>query len=213
MRSGVLQAKLASGPSVAKSGSQPSVTELQLRPNQSGILQRKCTCGDEAGMPGECDECRRKQPAAPQNRFRVSTPGDIYEQEADRVANSVLSKSEKPLLSQAFPRIQRFADNAPVGTNAAPASVSATPVSSARPLNPALRQDMEQRFGHDFSRVRVHTDALAGQSADDVNALAYTVGPNIVFGAGRFAPETQEGRRLLARTHSCRSARTRYREE
>ena len=57
---------------------------------------------------------------------------------------------------------------------------------------------MEQRFGHDFSRVRVHSDTVASQSADQMNALAYTVGRNIVFGAGRFAPETQEGRRLLA---------------
>ena len=197
LRSGVLQAKLASVPSVARSGSQPSVTAPQLRPNQSGISQRKCTCGGAAGMSGECDECGRKRRAALQTKLRVSTPEDIYEQEADRVANSVLSKSGRPLLGQASPRIQRFAVNASVA-NAAPASVSAALASSARPLNLALRQDMEQRFGHDFSGVRVHTNALAAQSADEVNALAYTVGRNIVFGAGRFAPETGEGRRLLA---------------
>jgi hypothetical protein len=46
--------------------------------------------------------------------------------------------------------------------------------------------------------VQVHTDAAAEQSAQDVNALAYTVGHDIVFGAGRFAPGTHEGRRLLA---------------
>ena len=57
---------------------------------------------------------------------------------------------------------------------------------------------MEQRFGHDFSRVRVYSDREAEQSAQDVNANAYTVGQNIVFGAGRFAPATLEGRRLLA---------------
>jgi hypothetical protein len=57
---------------------------------------------------------------------------------------------------------------------------------------------MEQRFGFDFSRVRVHTDAVAERSARDVNAHAYTVGHNMVFGAGRFAPGTHEGRRLLA---------------
>ena len=57
---------------------------------------------------------------------------------------------------------------------------------------------MEQRFGHDFSRVRVHSGAAAEQSARDVNANAYTVGHNIVFGAGRFAPGTHEGRRLIA---------------
>ena len=57
---------------------------------------------------------------------------------------------------------------------------------------------MEQRFGHDFSRVRVHTDADAGQSAREVNAHAYTVGRDIVFGAGSYAPHSGAGRRLLA---------------
>jgi len=57
---------------------------------------------------------------------------------------------------------------------------------------------MEHHFGHDFSRVRVHSGAAAEQSARDVNAHAYTVGHNIAFGASRFAPETNAGRRLLA---------------
>ena len=56
----------------------------------------------------------------------------------------------------------------------------------------------EPRFGHDFSQVRVHSGGAAEQSAREVNANAYTVGQNIVFGAGRFAPDTHEGRRLLA---------------
>jgi hypothetical protein len=57
---------------------------------------------------------------------------------------------------------------------------------------------MEQRFGRDFSRVRVHTGTTAEQSAHDVMAHAYTLGHDIVFGAGRFAPGTSAGRRLLA---------------
>ena len=57
---------------------------------------------------------------------------------------------------------------------------------------------MEQRFGHDFSRVRVHSGPAAEQSAREVNANAYTVSHDIVFGAGRFAPSTPEGRRLIA---------------
>jgi hypothetical protein len=57
---------------------------------------------------------------------------------------------------------------------------------------------MESRFGHDFSGVRVHTDAKAAESAQDLNANAYTVGSNIVFAAGQFAPETQLGRQLLS---------------
>jgi uncharacterized protein DUF4157 len=57
---------------------------------------------------------------------------------------------------------------------------------------------MERRFGHDFSRVRVHVDPEANQSARDVKALAYTVGSKIVFGAGQFDPASRSGRRLLA---------------
>jgi hypothetical protein len=72
------------------------------------------------------------------------------------------------------------------------------------PLDPAVRADMEGRFDHDFSRVRVHTDSMAAESARSVNALAYTVGQNVVFGAGQYAPRTNEGRGLIAHelTHS-----------
>jgi hypothetical protein len=57
---------------------------------------------------------------------------------------------------------------------------------------------MEQRFGYDFSRVRVHSGLPARQSAQDLNALAYTVGSNIVFGEGQLSRGTHEGRRLIA---------------
>jgi hypothetical protein len=57
---------------------------------------------------------------------------------------------------------------------------------------------MEARFGHDFSRVRVHSDAPAAESADAVQARAYTVGNDIVFGRGEYAPGTAKGRRLMA---------------
>ena len=79
-----------------------------------------------------------------------------------------------------------------------PPAVDRVLASTGRPLEPALQQDMEQRFGHDFSRVRVHSGAAAEQSAQDVNANAYTAGNNIVFGAGRFEQGTHAGRRLIA---------------
>jgi hypothetical protein len=69
---------------------------------------------------------------------------------------------------------------------------------SGRPLDDSSRAFMEPRFGHDFSRVRVHTDERAAESARSVNALAYTVGRDVVFGAGQYQPGTAEGRRLLA---------------
>ena len=70
--------------------------------------------------------------------------------------------------------------------------------SPGRPLDAQTRAFMEPRFGHDFGQVRVHTDERAAESARAVNAHAYTVGRDVVFGAGRYSPGTQEGRRLLA---------------
>jgi hypothetical protein len=57
---------------------------------------------------------------------------------------------------------------------------------------------MEPRFGHNFSRVRVHTDTTANRSAQAINALAYTVGQDIFFDARQYRPQTQTGVRLLA---------------
>ncbi|MBF2065985.1 MAG: DUF4157 domain-containing protein [Calothrix sp. C42_A2020_038] len=70
--------------------------------------------------------------------------------------------------------------------------------SLGQPLDADSRNFMESRFGHDFSSVRVHTDAKAAESAQAVNALAYTVGRNVVFGTGQFTPRTHAGKRLLA---------------
>ena len=67
-----------------------------------------------------------------------------------------------------------------------------------QPLEAQTRARMESRFGHDFSGVRVHTDSKAADSARAVNALAYTVGRDVVFGAGQYAPHTGAGERLVA---------------
>jgi hypothetical protein len=67
-----------------------------------------------------------------------------------------------------------------------------------RPLEAETRALMEPRFGYDFSQVRVHADARAADSARAVNALAYTVGRDVVFGAGQYAPHTAAGERLVA---------------
>jgi hypothetical protein len=70
--------------------------------------------------------------------------------------------------------------------------------SEGRPLEVGARAFFEQRFGHTFNHVRVHTDAHAAESTQAVNALAYTVGSDIVFAPGRYAPGTATGQRLLA---------------
>lgn len=67
-----------------------------------------------------------------------------------------------------------------------------------QPLEPSARSFFEARLGYDLGRVRVHHDARAAESAQAVNALAYTVGNHVVFGRGGFAPSTSAGRHLLA---------------
>jgi len=79
-----------------------------------------------------------------------------------------------------------------------PAVVQTVLQSAGQPLANHERGFMESRFGRDFSSVRVHTGAAAAQSAQAIDAAAYTLGDNIVFGAGRYAPSTAGGRRLLA---------------
>ncbi|MCP4693984.1 MAG: DUF4157 domain-containing protein [Desulfobacterales bacterium] len=67
-----------------------------------------------------------------------------------------------------------------------------------RPLPRSERAFFEPRLGHDFSRVRVHTDPGAAESAGRLNARAFTAGRSIAFGDGQYAPGTPAGRRLLA---------------
>ncbi len=79
-----------------------------------------------------------------------------------------------------------------------PPTVSEVLCTPGQPLDADTRTFMEPRFGHDFSRVRVHTDVKAAESARAVNALAYTVGRDVVFGTGQYAPQSSAGQRLVA---------------
>jgi len=69
---------------------------------------------------------------------------------------------------------------------------------AGRPLDPDARAMMESQFGQDFSFVRVHTGARAEASARAVHASAYTLGRDVVFGKGRYAPHDSGGQKLLA---------------
>jgi hypothetical protein len=81
-----------------------------------------------------------------------------------------------------------------------PAIVHQVLRSPGQPLDKATRGVMEARFGHDFAKARIHTGPRAAESAAAVNAVAYTVGQSIVFAAGRYAPNSEAGHRLLAHT-------------
>jgi len=86
----------------------------------------------------------------------------------------------------------------PTGPALAPPIVHEVLRGGGRPLDATERIAMEARFGHDFSQVRIHTDGRAAESANAIDAAAYTVGRRIVFGPGNYRPATAEGRRLLA---------------
>lgn len=163
-----------------------------------------------------------------QRKLAINRPGDIYEQEADRVADAVMRMSasiptQESVRESGLPsRLQRCSCGKPAtsgeqceackkqgtklqrSSTSSPENASAPPIvhdvlnSAGRPLDAATRQFMEPRFGHDFSNVRIHTGPQAAESARAVNALAYTVGHNVVFGSGQYAPATQAGRQLLA---------------
>jgi hypothetical protein len=92
-----------------------------------------------------------------------------------------------------------------LGQSAVPPLVDEVLAAPGQPLDTATRGLMESRFGHDFSRVRVHSDQLAARSAEALAAQAYTVGSDVVFGAGRYAPATRDGQRLL--THELAHVR------
>lgn len=163
-----------------------------------------------------------------QRKLTVNQPGDKFEQEADRVADAVMRMptsdvaGERVSHDNSSGRVQRCSCGNSSGgagkceeceakatslqraSTSASSSSTAPPVvhevlgSSGQPLDRATSDFMESRFGQDFSEVRVHTDARAAQSATAVDALAYTVGPEVVFAGGQYSPGTTASRRLLA---------------
>jgi Domain of unknown function (DUF4157) len=147
-----------------------------------------------------------------QTKIKVNQPEDVYEQEADQVAEQVMRMTDVELSVPAVPVDAHEAKNSLMRKQSAEPQAHVSPDSSnvpsavqavlnsggGRPLDTTSRAFMEPRFRHNFDQVRVYTDTHAAESARMVNALAYTVGRNVVFGSGQFAPQTTQGRYLLA---------------
>jgi peptidoglycan hydrolase-like protein with peptidoglycan-binding domain len=176
-----------------------------------GGLEGHCACG------GECAEC-----AAASGSLPIGRPDDVFEREADEVAERVLAGlPASPVLTASGPGVQRSSprrgalepdgeqceecrtqrlQRKPVGAapRVAPPLVESVLSSPGQTLAGPVRARLEPVFARDFSSVRIHTDGLAAESARAINASAYTVGHHVVFGAGRYAPETVAGARLLA---------------
>ncbi|HMG71999.1 MAG TPA: DUF4157 domain-containing protein [Pyrinomonadaceae bacterium] len=151
-----------------------------------------------------------------QPKLAISKPGDESERAADSVSEQVMRMPDQQLQPDCdsgggcskcqveesgveHKRLQTkqvgSSDLAQAGT---PPIVQEVSRSSGQPLDEGTRGFMESRFGHDFSQVRVRADVQAAEAARMLNARAYTVGSNIVFGAGEYAPGMDEGKRLLA---------------
>ena len=135
----------------------------------------------------------------------IGSTGNTLEQEADRIAESVVSGRAGGGVSSLSPvQVQRAGAGGQQSSGPASSGLSAPPLVNhvvERPgqsLDLGTRTFMERRFGHDFSQVRIHSDDRAAESARAMNALAYTVGTDIVFGSQQFAPQTHFGKRLLA---------------
>jgi hypothetical protein len=121
------------------------------------------------------------------------------ERAAEDTATRALSRPAAPAASAArMPLRPVSAQSAAHSLGYAPDAVRSVLTSPGEPLTAAARADLEPRFGADFGQVRVHRDEAAAQSAKTLSAQAYAAGSHIVFGAGRYAPETSAGRQVLA---------------
>ncbi len=168
-----------------------------------------------------CTEPKRRSPPvvirerariAPQPKLAIGAPGDRFEREADRVADTVMRGGSAAVTAAGPPSIQRACAAcseeretiraAPQGSslNASPhvAGAIAQARGGGAPLGGAARAFFEPRLGRDFGDVRVHDDANAHALAGSLGARAFTVGNHIFFDRGELAPSTPGGGRLLA---------------
>jgi hypothetical protein len=152
-----------------------------------------------------------------QPKLTINQPNDIYEQEADAMANKVMrmtgnESSKQPFFKPAVSSIQRKCahceeegkkmqrkekNNEESAADTELENYVSTLGDGGKPLSKEVRDFYEPRFGYDFNSVKIHTDSIAAKSAQSVNALAYTSGNNIVFNNGQYSPTTDSGKKLL----------------
>ena len=171
-------------------------------------------CGGRQCGAGECeheeDELHRHASGSAEihaETLRVSRPDDPAEVEADRFADRVMrSVDVDQVQRKGAADFSAYDLDEEVQRSAAGPGTAAPGVDErvravrggGQSLEGGVRTFMEERFGHDFGSVRVHTDAPAADAARAVNAHAFTLGNDIAFAAGQWRPSTHQGRRLLA---------------
>src|SRR5205085_10228048 len=144
-----------------------------------------------------------KAPVQTKTASASNSPGDACEQEAEHVAEQMSRLPGANLQLERLPvSVGRLSPVPPI--------VQEVLSAPGQPLDPATRKFMEPRLGYDLSPIRLHVNAKAAQSARALNALAYTVGRDVVFGNAQYAPETAAGQRLMAHelTHVVQQSRS-----
>lgn len=181
---------------------QPPQSMSSVAVSNRGLLQRRVlqqTIGNQAVQ-------HLLRSRAIQAKLTINEPGDQYEQEADWVAEQVMRVPHREVFGQKQVKhetekevqTKRTSSNAFIVTSSIKSGIRSLQQSGGQPLAPSILASMENHFGHDFAGVRVHNDARAARLANGLNARAFTVGSNIVFGLGELQPGTMTGRRLLA---------------
>ena len=186
----------------SRDGAQEAIKILrQSRTAKKGKAQKKA-----ANQRGGERARSSSRPSLFGTEISVGPAEDHFEAEADAVAERVMRASwnesgrgASVLTNEREMSISRKPDDeGGVQVSREQQAEIAALASGGEALPPQARAFFEPRFGHDFSQVRVHANTRAAESARDVDALAYTLGSNIVFGEGRYQPGTQEGDHLLA---------------
>lgn len=157
---------------------------------RSKTIQRVCaTCSEE--YKSAENEDRPAEPANPCSEFRIREQGLIQTKQIPPLIQR-LKSFDKELI-----QAKTTGDVTPEVTPAVSSSIQLLQ-GGGRPLPRSERSFFEPRFGADFSNVRVHNNTRAARSARSVNARAFTLGHNVVFGPGEYSPNALEGRKLLA---------------
>jgi hypothetical protein len=177
-------------------------------PRNQALLHSPLKSPFDGARPSELPSSR----AAPlrQTKIPIGHRDDVFEREADATADRVMRTSIPAVKAAAEGTQLAKAVSSPTN-NFAPPIVHDVLRSPGQPLDAATRAFFEPRLGHNFSKVRVHWDEQAAESAKAVQARAYTVGRDVVFGAGEFAPGSEAGQRLLGHelTHTIQQSRSR----
>ena len=223
---------VAKAPEVKQSNSNSRVRKTERLQSMDTPVDRILFLQKTAGNQAVS---RLMKSGALQAKLSIGQPGDVYEQEADRVMEQVMRMPEpgvqrqvepeeeeeektnpaKSLVGQITPVVQRQpkpleeeveekqiqpksnTDMAPQVTPGVAHDIHSLK-GKGQPLPASERAFFETRFGRDFSNVHVHTDHRSTLIARSINAHAFTLGRDVVFGAGQFSPGTHSGRKLIA---------------